>query len=221
MTEAEQRAAWEQMAREHQRRANEEYTNTIFEIERARQRFQISQTEINNRPKRLYSMIVAVDLHGAFSKEGKIPWHYKEDFEWFQRRTKGHICVMGRTTYDDIDQRLGDKARDSVLPERECFVVTSSPLPRANATAVSSLSEVDTILSRRDDVSQTVFMCGGERIYSEGIAYCDQLLITIVNKEVDGDRFIPREYIQKYFNVSQVFKGEKSEDLRFVVYTRK
>lgn len=179
------------------------------------------QQEMADAPRQKYSCIVAVDDHGAFSKDGKIPWNYPDDFKWFQTRTKGHICVMGRATYDDIVNHLGSKADVSVLPGRKCFVVTSSPLPKANATAVKSIAEVDKYLTPDDAETKTVFFCGGESIYREGIAKCDEVVITAVNKHVNGDRHFPTTYVQKYFEMAQVFKHANCPDLRFTVWKRK
>jgi dienelactone hydrolase len=58
----------------------------------------IAQQALDQMPRTKYAAIVAVDLMGGFSVGGKIPWYYPEDFKWFQQQTKGHICVMGRTT---------------------------------------------------------------------------------------------------------------------------
>lgn len=178
------------------------------------------QTEINELPRQQFTCIVAVDEMGAFSKDGKIPWNYPDDFKWFQAKTKGGICVMGRTTYDDIDEMLGEKAAVSVLPNRRCFVVTSTPLEKTNATAIASIGALDKILTP-DDVNTSVFFCGGERIYSEGIAKSQTLMITVVNKDVGGDRHFPVNYVLEHFNLAQVFKSETSPDLRFTIWKRK
>lgn len=180
---------------------------------------QRTQQEINTRKIQQYAAIVAVDQSGGFGKDGKIPWNYPDDSKWFQQQTKGHICVMGRTTYNDIINHLGDKAAESVLPGRKCFVVTSSPLEQNNATPVACISDVDKHLTE-EDLDKTVFFCGGQRIYSEGIAKCNRLLITVVNTDAQCDRFFPVNYTEKYFNLDQVFKTESSPDLRFTVWKR-
>ncbi len=216
-----QRAQFEQFAREEILRRQAEQAELQRRLQEAAHWAQRTQQEINNAPRQQYAVIVAVDDQGAFSKDGNIPWNYPEDFKWFQSQTKGHICVMGRTTYDDINERLGDKASESVLPGRRCFVVTSKPLPRANAIAVASISEVDKHLTFDDaDQGRIVFFIGGERIYSEGIAKANTAYVTVVNKTVEGDRFFPTKYLMKHFTMDKMFKNDTSPDLRFTVWKR-
>lgn len=178
------------------------------------------QAEMNAVPRQQYAVIVAVDLAGGFSKDGVIPWNYPDDLEWFKMQTTNHICVMGRKTYDDINQRMGSKGDESVLPNRRCFVVTSTPLPKNNATAVSCIGEVDKYLTPADAESTTVFFIGGESVYREGIAKSNTAYITVVNKEVEADKFFPVKYLMRHFRLDKMFKHEGQTDLRFTVWKR-
>lgn len=177
------------------------------------------QHEMNVYPRQQYAAIVAVDDHGGFSKDGKIPWKYSADFKWFKERTMNQICVMGRKTYDDLCEIMGEKGKESILPGRKCFVVTSTELPVANATAVPNIGAVDKLLTD-EDFSKTVFFIGGEQIYREGIAKCQTVYVTIVNKHVDADRFFPVKYLMKQFTLSKVFSVDEEPDLRFTTWVR-
>ena len=218
MTEDEQRAAQEEFnqraaaAQEAQRQLHQQLLD-------AQRHAAMAQQALNDAPRLQYAAIVAVDERGAFSKDGQIPWHYPEDFKWFKTHTSNQVCVMGRTTYDGINASLGDAAEESVLPNRKCFVVTSSPLPRSNAIVLSSLRELELHLTD-DDSTKTIFICGGERLYSEGIAKCNRVFVTVVDKDVDGDRFFPVQYLQKYFTQTKVFKVDTAPDLRFTIWDR-
>jgi dihydrofolate reductase len=215
------RRMWERKMQEEMHRRQQEQNELQRQVARAAYWAQKTQQEINNTKRQKYAAIVAVDERGGFSKNGQIPWHYPEDFKWFQTQTKGHICVMGRTTYDDINKRLGEKAAESVLPGRRCFVVTSSPLPRENAIAVASISDVDKHLTFEDaDNDRIVFFCGGERIYREGIAKCNTVYVTVVNKDVDADKFFPTSYLTKHFTQDKMFKADSAPDLRFTIWKR-
>lgn len=147
------------------------------------------------------AVIVAVDLMGGFSKEGQIPWHYSEDFLRFQHNTKDNICVMGRVTYDDINEKMGARGEDEVLPGRECYVITSSPLPRMNAIPITSIKSLAECRSEYN-AHKTVFFIGGERIYKESVSIVDEAFVTVVNTIADCDRFFPVEYVAEHFKTT-------------------
>ena len=226
MTEEQIKAHMDQQRRQQaeflnavQRQQAEQMAMQIMMREKAMWQQKV-QHEINELPRQQYRCIVAVDERGAFSKDGKIPWSYTEDFKWFKTKTTGGICVMGRGTYDSIVAHLGEKANNSVLPDRKCYVVTSTPLPMNNATAIPSIAALDKMLLP-DDINTPVFFCGGEQIYSEAIAKCQELLITVVNKDIDGDRFFPVAYTLKHFELAKVMKTPDIDELRFTVWIRK
>lgn len=181
-----------------------------------------SQQIINDAKRLQFSAIVAVDEAGGFAKDGKIPWDYPSDLKWFMKMTKGHICVMGRATYDELMSRPGASDRVDILPGRKSFVVTSSPLPKDNAVAISTLSDVDKHVSFEEiDSGKTVFFIGGERIYSEGIAKCNKVYVSVINKRFDTDRHFPTKYLTANFNVENVDRDTGSQDLVFTTWVRK
>lgn len=170
---------------------------------------------------RQHNIIAAVDLHGGFSKDGKIPWDEPHDFRWFKETTKDSICVMGRKTYDDINARMGERGEIEVLPGRKSFVVTSSPLPRENAAVISSINDVDKHVTLEDvEQGKKIFFIGGERIYREAIAKADTAYITVVNAEVEADLFFPTKYLQACFRLTSVQKHPEAPNLRFTTWTR-
>lgn len=167
---------------------------------------------------RQYSIVVAVDLDAGFAKEGKIPWYYSEDFKWFKNRTENAICVMGRNTYHDINNRLGDKAKDSVLPGRTCYVVSTTLTTLPNATVIPSLSELNKLLDIED--TREVCIIGGGGLFAEGIGKVNTVYLTVINKKYQCDAFFPVKYLLKHFNVHTMYKG-KDPSLRYVVFIRK
>ena len=95
------------------------------------------------------NIIVAVDETGGFGKDGKIPWNFPEDLKHFQSITKGSTCIMGRKTYQDMLEMVVERKRkkspkekiikiDSILPGRECFVVSRTLKNVQGATVVVS-----------------------------------------------------------------------------------
>ena len=165
-----------------------------------------------------FTVIVAVDQMGGYAKDGGIPWHFKEDFTWFKERTMGHACVMGRTTYEDINRRLGEKAKESVLPGRDCYVVSSTLESLPNATVVRSISEV--ALKVPDDYVKPIFIIGGGRLFTEGLSLASTIYMTVINEDYNCDQMFPVHFVMKNFFATQLYNAETCDKLRFVVWER-
>jgi len=212
---------------------HQEYARRMYEEQLHQQRLQRQvheaqqsaherQLAIDSTPRRRYVMIAAVDLNQGIGKEGKLPWYYMEDLQWFKQHTTGHVCVMGKATYLDIVDRLGDKAVDKVLPNRDCFVVSTTLKQEdiKNATVITSIYDVEHHLSN-DDHDKTIFFIGGERIFNDALSVVDTVLLTVINKEHGCDKFFPIDSLYKMFVVQKIQQASSTDQLRFVTYTRK
>ena len=51
------------------------------------------------------NFITACDNKGGIGKDGILPWNIPNEMKYFQSKTKGHIVVMGRTTYFSIPEK--------------------------------------------------------------------------------------------------------------------
>lgn len=170
-------------------------------------------------------IIVAVDEAGGFGKEGKIPWNFKEDFKHFQATTKGHVCIMGRKTYEDMLEMRTERENkkdepqsiDEILPERESFVVTSQTDYNAQgATPVSNIREAVQSLDEED--TRTVFVLGGRRIFIEALNWVTKIHLTLIEGTYDCDVFFPIEVLNRDFKITS---AEQKEQLKFITYERK
>ena len=173
------------------------------------------------------SLIVAVDEHGGFGKDGKIPWHHSEDLKHFQKTTKGAACIMGRKTYHDmydmvLARKGGSKKKEKkkpvvikeILPGRECYVVTNSMTDVEGATAVKSIREAVEQTKKRK-----IFVIGGEKMYIESLPWVNTIYMTVVKGTYECDRFFPVDYVHKNY---RIVRGEAGSDsLLFVEYARK
>ena len=162
------------------------------------------------------NIIVAVDDHGGFGKDGKIPWHFKEDLQNFAKITKGSNCVMGRNTYEDM---LGYFKGDSFLPGRQCWVVTSQQLETRfkNVKFIKSISEYT---SSPECLESDTFYLGGERIFGEALNVVDNVYATIVPGNYNCDRFFEFGTFKFWGRFDIVESREGSEGLLFNKYSR-
>lgn len=120
--------------------------------------------------------IAAMSLNRVIGAEGKIPWHLSEDLKFFKRTTLGQVILMGRKTYDSLGRPL---------PGRENQVLSrSGDIP--GVTVLRDLAEV-----REPADGRALFLIGGAQLYEALLPRCEELFLTVVNREVSGDAFFP------------------------------
>ncbi len=144
----------------------------------------------------VYSIIVAHDpnLLIGDSKKKDLPWHYPEDLNHFKRTTQGQPLLMGRTTFES----LGSKP----LPGRPCIVITSRKLD--GVKCFKSVDEATNYFYTSE--YQRIFIAGGARVYKEMLPVADELIITEIKKEYEGDVYFPeyRDQIGKTWREMEV-----------------
>lgn len=142
--------------------------------------------------------LVARSVNGVIGKDGGLPWHCKGDLQFFKRTTMGRKIVVGRTTFEGLPPLKG----------RELFVLTRNQKAQLEgATAVFG----------PHDVPADAIVCGGAAIYDLMIAQCDQLLVTTVKQEVEGDTFFNEEWLEG-FKPSETI--EEADEYSIVSYRR-
>nr|AIA15457.1 Dihydrofolate reductase [uncultured bacterium] len=166
------------------------------------------------------AIIVAVDECYGFGKDGKIPWHFKEDFQYFKKMTKGATCVMGRKTYEDL---LGYAKTDELLPGRKCYVVTSSEEPLQKGA--KRLSDPYEDLPE-DCVGGPVFYIGGAGIFDAALDFVDEVYMTHIRRNYDCDVSFPYAKLEEKFQLADnpyapVLDQELARTLLFERWVRK
>lgn len=128
------------------------------------------------------TLVAAVARNGVIGRDGGIPWRLPEDMAHFKELTTGHAVVMGRKTWESIPERFRP------LSERRNVVVTRNPEWRAEgAERAGSIEEA---LRQLGDEPH-VFVIGGAEVYAVALPYADELVLTEVDAEIDGDTFFP------------------------------
>jgi len=150
-------------------------------------------------------IIAAVAKNNVIGKDGKIPWHIKEDFQHFKELTLKHPVIMGRKTFESLPIKP--------LPGRINIVITRQP--GLNYEGVIVKNSIDEAIEYCKD-SEKIFIIGGQSVYEQGMKFADRLEITRLNKEYEGDTFFPKfdsnEWILK--------KKEEHNGYSFNTYVR-
>ena len=123
--------------------------------------------------------IVAMTPGRVIGRGGTLPWHLPEDLAFFKRTTSGHPIVMGRKTYESIGRPL---------PKRRNIVLTRDELWAAPGVEVIHRPEE---LAQLTNLEGQVFVIGGSEIYAAFMNQLDDLLVSHVFAEHDGDTRFP------------------------------
>jgi dihydrofolate reductase len=128
------------------------------------------------------SLIAAVARGGVIGRDGGIPWRLPEDMQRFRELTVGHPVVMGRRTWESLPDRFRP------LPGRGNIVITRNPDWSAQgADRAPSIEEALALLESEPEV----FVIGGGEIYAAALPFADELLLTEIDAEVEGDTTFP------------------------------
>lgn len=115
----------------------------------------------------------------VIGKDNKMPWHLPADLKHFKAVTMGKPVIMGRLTYESIGK---------ALPGRTNIVIsTNKEYQLSDAVVVASCEQA---LEEVADCPE-VMIIGGGRIYREFLPQAQQLFLTHIDLEVDGDTQFP------------------------------
>jgi len=128
------------------------------------------------------TVVAAVARGGVIGRSGTIPWRIPEDSRRFRDITMGHPVLMGRRTWESLPDRFRP------LPGRRNVVVTRTPGWSAEgAERAGSLRDALDLLSSQPQV----FVIGGAELYAEALPLADELRLTELEADVEGDVFFP------------------------------
>ena len=127
-------------------------------------------------------LVAAVARGDVIGRAGTIPWQMPEDMARFRQLTLGHPVIMGRKTWESLPDRFRP------LPGRRNVVVTRNP--GWSAEGAERAASVEDAL-RLIDGAERVFVIGGGELYAEALPLADELLLTELDLDVDGDTRFP------------------------------
>lgn len=137
---------------------------------------------------KFYLISAICDANNGIGFNNKLPWNIPDDLKYFQKITKDHVIIMGRSTYESIGRPLKNRFN---------IVLSQSPELYKNSENIcfTNLEKLNDVLR---DVNETgvyhetdVFVIGGEQVYNIFIDQATGLFVTRVKKNVDCDSFFP------------------------------
>ena len=155
-------------------------------------------------------IISAVAQNGVIGRSnGDMPWHVKEEFRHFKQTTIGFPILMGRKTFETLGKPL--KGRENIIITRD-------------ENYSCDFKEVKIVHSLKEGIEhckitspEKIFIIGGGEIYKQAINIADELIISYMKLNAEGEINFPE--ISKNDWVVD-FRDER-EKFEIVKYTRK
>ena len=153
-------------------------------------------------------LIAVMATNRVIGRDNKIPWHIPEELQFFKKTTMGHPVIMGRLTFESIGRPL---------PGRQNIVISRNP--DFQAEGVDTASSIEKALAIADD-SESVFILGGSAIFEECLKFGDNIILSVLDREVEGDVYFPEFSDDDYQEIAQERREDASEPFTVYYYKR-
>ncbi len=146
---------------------------------------------MTDKPPVLIKAIAAMDKNRAIGYKNALPWNVPEDMKYFVKNTKGHTVLMGRKTFESAPMN------SKPLPQRKNLIVTRDTTPYTNSENVEYLSKPieyikDARSGKRAIQGEILWIIGGAEIYQLTAPQWDEVYLTHIKGEFEGDTFFPK-----------------------------
>jgi dihydrofolate reductase len=148
------------------------------------------------------SIIAAIGENSELGYNNQLLWRIPGDLKFFNQKTKNHVVIMGRNTFESIGKPLPDRvnivlSRDLNLEISDCLVA-------------DSFEKALELAEERE--KEEIFIIGGAKVYTEALAVADKLYLTLVKGKYQADVFFP-----KYENFKMVQESQEHnyQDYKF------
>ena len=149
-------------------------------------------------------LIAAMAHNRVIGSNNSIPWHIPEEMSFFKKSTMGHAIIMGRKTFDSIGMALPGRlnvvlSRDSHLKIDGCLIAGDL---QAGIECCRNYEKI--------------FIIGGRSVYLEAMTMADTILLSVLDKEYEGDIFFPHIPTKQFRHVLEERMGRTD---MFTVHT--
>jgi dihydrofolate reductase len=156
------------------------------------------------------SLIAAMARNRVIGRKGIIPWKIPGEQKIFKKITLGHAVIMGRKTFESLDQPL---------PDRTNIIVTRQKDYGAEGCMVAhDLASAIRCCPTDEDEA---FICGGGQLYHEALPIADRIYLTVIPREISGDTYFPDISLNEFhIRHSESIQVEGVEPYDFLIYER-
>ncbi len=153
-------------------------------------------------------IISAVAKNKVIGKSnGEIPWHIKEEFQHFKKTTFGFPIIMGKRTFESLKQPLKGRLNIVITRKKNFIIKNEIKIFNSIVEALNFCKKLKT---------EKVFIIGGAEIYKQALTLADEMIISYMNFNADGDIFFPDFNKEDW----QIISEEERVQFKIIHYTR-
>ncbi|HNU10381.1 MAG TPA: dihydrofolate reductase [Rubrivivax sp.] len=160
-------------------------------------------------------LLAAVARNGVIGRAQGMPWHLPEDLRRFRERTMDAPVLMGRATWDSLPPRFRP------LPGRRNLVLSHQD--GWHADGAERVATIDEALALVAGAAQ-LFVIGGAQVYALTLPRAQELWLTEIDRDFEGDAFFPawpQEDFEEVERESRHAAPPNDFDFAFVTYRRR
>lgn len=156
----------------------------------------------------MIKLIVAISKNRVIGDSNKLIWNLPADLKRFKEVTTGHPIVMGRKTFQSIGRPL---------PNRRNIIITRDETYEAEGCEVVNSIEEALLLTNND-----CFIIGGGEIYKQTLPISNQIYMTVIDSEFEGDTYFPEIDRSWYISKKEDFLSDDKNayNYTFIFYER-
>ena len=157
-------------------------------------------------------IISALSSNRVIGYDGKIPWFIKGELKRFKELTLNHNVVMGRKTFESIGRPL---------PKRTNIILTSDiKYSHEGVLVVNDFNAAKNLINK---LGERVFIIGGSSVYKLFQSEANELIITHIDKDYQGDSYFPDfDWSRWTIKKEESFFDEKSKaNCKLTIYKLK
>ncbi len=157
-------------------------------------------------------MISAKANNNVIGRGNGLPWNLPEDLKFFKETTSGHAVLMGLNTWNSLPHKpLKNRLNFILCPEGTEVVIPDGKYE--GPFGVELVHDIDKFLQRTD--IEDVFIMGGASLYRLFIDKVDELYLTMIEEDVEGDVYFP-EFDENDFDRYVLGSGyDEKENLHY------
>ena len=155
-------------------------------------------------------IIAAIAKNNVIGRlNGEMPWHVKEEFQHFKETTLGSAIIMGRKTFETLGKPL--KGRENIIVTRN----KNFEVEFEDVKIFHSLEESIRYCEFKN--YENVFIIGGGNIYKQAIPVVDEMILSFMKFEAEGEVKFPE--IQNH--IWKKVSNEDRKQFEIIRYVRK